>query len=265
MELKTFKNVVSQIKGARTLIAFGLGEPLLNKDLPEMIEYAHSREIPEITFTTNGIALKGELLERVAKLPLTEISVSLHSPDPEIHRQIVPGADLNAILANLRRLKEISNIGIKINSVMMKLNYDTVFDMPKLIAENGFDRWDFYMVRGVTEFAKEQELPRTKEFATKVYEKAKAACEKYGVNIVEAYPSTWWNECTAPFFDAYVNYKGELAPCCTLPQIGLEPIGDLKKAWNGKAMREWRRRLVNNDPPHPLCREICLKYQHGHS
>jgi MoaA/NifB/PqqE/SkfB family radical SAM enzyme len=260
MELETFKRVVDQLRGVETLIAFGLGEPLLNPALPEMIEYAHAHGVPEITFTTNGIALKGELLERVATLPVTEISCSIHSPDPEIHRQIVPGADVEKIVPNVRWLKENSDIKIKINSVMMKLNYESVFDMPKLVAENGFDRWDFYMVRGITDFSKEQELPRTQEFATEIYSRMKKICEENGVNIVEAYPSTFWNKCYAPFFDAYVNYKVELAPCCTLPQIGLEKIDSFRKSWNGKPMRKWRKALMNNKPPHPYCQEVCLKY-----
>ena len=75
--------------GVRFVLVQG-GEPLLRRDLPEILEDLSALGF-QLTLITNGTKLTAHLVERLGRLPLA-ISVSLDTLDREQYRQIC-GAD----------------------------------------------------------------------------------------------------------------------------------------------------------------------------
>ena len=75
--------------GVRFVLVQG-GEPLLRRDLPEILEDLSAMGF-QLTLITNGTKLTTHLVERLGRLPLA-ISVSLDTLDREHYRQI-RGAD----------------------------------------------------------------------------------------------------------------------------------------------------------------------------
>jgi MoaA/NifB/PqqE/SkfB family radical SAM enzyme len=76
------------------------GEPLLGKDLPAIIEHAHSRNIA-VSFPTNlSVKLGGEKLERLVRSGVDAIYVSVDGACEETYRRYRVGGDAIADLRN---------------------------------------------------------------------------------------------------------------------------------------------------------------------
>ncbi len=258
MPVPLFEEIVSQFGGYEMLNASGIGEPLLHPHISEMVNFAN--EYLPVTFVTNGTLLKGKMLDKVASMPLAEMSCSVHSASPKTHREIMPGADLNAVLKGLKYLTKNASFPIKIKTTVMSSSIHTLYRLPQLLASHDIGHMDLYPVVGFTDFAKDRRLPRVREHYKKFHNRMVALARESGIKLGPMNEALYLDECYAPWFDALITHRGNLAPCCKLMEM---PMGDgrnFDEAWNGPKMREWRRRLAKNDPPHPHCRNVCVKY-----
>ena len=68
-------------------IGFMGGEPLLRKDLPELVKYASGKGMTTAT-TSNGYLINEEKLESIMNCGLDMITISIDGPKPEIHDKI---------------------------------------------------------------------------------------------------------------------------------------------------------------------------------
>ncbi len=77
--------VVDQLDEAGvTMIAFSGGEPLISPDFWKVAEYA-SKKGMYTTIATNGTLLTKENVERLKKIGIKYVEISLDSPDPQTH------------------------------------------------------------------------------------------------------------------------------------------------------------------------------------
>ncbi|MFH1761180.1 MAG: SPASM domain-containing protein, partial [bacterium] len=63
--------------------------------------------------------------------------------------------------------------------------------------------------------------------------------------------------CNYPWLGSvFINVKGEITPCCALPEKGLENVFDvgLDQAWNGK-IRNFRKSILNGNYPVECCNQ----------
>jgi MoaA/NifB/PqqE/SkfB family radical SAM enzyme len=93
METWQIKDLIDQasLMGIPRITFFG-GEPLMRKDLLELIRYANAKGM--ITrINTNGLALNDKVVAKLKKAGLTYCDVSIDDPNPEIHDKLrgVPG------------------------------------------------------------------------------------------------------------------------------------------------------------------------------
>lgn len=64
----------------------GLGEPLLETGLPNMIQYAAEKQVANvIEVISNGILLSNEMSERIASSGLTRLKISIQGLDSETY------------------------------------------------------------------------------------------------------------------------------------------------------------------------------------
>ena len=88
-----------------TIIAFTGGEPLLRKDIFELISHVDQKKAMPILFT-NGLLLTDEVVEKLADAGLYTLFVSLDSPIPEEHDRLRgrPGL-FNIVIKGLKKMK----------------------------------------------------------------------------------------------------------------------------------------------------------------
>jgi cyclic pyranopterin phosphate synthase len=114
------------------------GEPLVRKDLPEMIErFNELPDIEDLSLSTNASQL-AKYAAVLKKNGVGRINVSLDSLNPEIFKQITQG-DLQTVIDGLMEAKRIGLSPIKINMVVMKgLNDHEISDMVNFCLEHDF-------------------------------------------------------------------------------------------------------------------------------
>ncbi len=101
-----------------TAIRFTGGEPLLRKDLPEIVEaVAHLDPRPEISVTTNGLGLRHQAT-RLADAGLDRVNVSLDTLDRDRFAAITRRDRLHDVLDGLAAAREAGLTPIKVNAVL---------------------------------------------------------------------------------------------------------------------------------------------------
>jgi len=109
MDIRLYKRIIDE--GAEhKLWAVKLsyrGEPLLHKDIIEMVYYAKKKGILDVYFNTNGMLLSEEMGEGLIGAGLDRISISVEGTDARSFEQKRIGAKFNLILRNIDAILEL--------------------------------------------------------------------------------------------------------------------------------------------------------------
>ncbi|MEE8106583.1 MAG: radical SAM/SPASM domain-containing protein [Planctomycetota bacterium] len=226
MDLAGFERFLESNPGLEFLMLFQWGEPLLVKELPEMIAAATGRGIPTM-ITTNGTLLDEMWCERLLDAGLTRLTMSVDG-DAETHEQI-RGVALEPLRQNLLRLRRMrdergATLGIDVSMV--------VNDATEAHWRTVQSDW-----AGVVD--RIQAIPQFM-----VRERKNACREPNRGSLV-------------------VLADGSVTVCCADPD-GREIVGHvdeqpLQEILNNKAMREFRRAHFSGEFPE-ICRD-CGEYE----
>ncbi len=112
MDFDLYKKIIDDCQGfpdkIRVLRLYKEGEPLVNKRLPEMIEYARkSGQFETIDFTTNGTLLNPEVNRKLVEAGLSRINISVEALDAKGYKDISNvDIDYERFIDNIRDLYE---------------------------------------------------------------------------------------------------------------------------------------------------------------
>lgn len=111
---------------AHTIIFHFQGEPLLNKQLPEMIAYAHSRRLFTM-LSTNAQTLTPELAKALLDAGLDRIIISVDGLTQETYAHYRVGGNLQKALSGMRAMADLKQ------GTLMGLPWD--FHAPEIILQ----------------------------------------------------------------------------------------------------------------------------------
>ena len=117
------------------------GEPLVRKDLFEIMAYADSLGYPW-GITTNGILIDEEVVKKMAKTHMYSVSVSIDGLK-ETHEKFrrVPGS-YEKILKGLKLMMKEPNIKVvQVTTCVNKKNIDELEEMYKMFLDMGIKHW----------------------------------------------------------------------------------------------------------------------------
>nr|BBH91853.1 GTP 3',8-cyclase [Thermogemmatispora argillosa] len=124
------------------------GEPLVRRDVPELVRRLRQIEgLRSLSLTTNGVLLK-QLAGPLAEAGLTRINVSLDSLVREKFARLTRRDQLDRVLEGLEELEKYPSIRpIKINAVAMRgFTEEEVLDFVRLARRKGYVvRWIEFM------------------------------------------------------------------------------------------------------------------------
>ena len=263
LDLEGFTEIVRQMPALRRVDLQGIGEPLLNPHLEEIIRWCNERSM-EVGFVTNGLLFDSERMESVLRAGPSFMIVSVDSVDPETFAQIRPGADINALLANIRELLrtrrrlglDAPHIGIM--SVAMKHSLGGLPAVVEAAADLGVDG---LTIKGVnTRPNPEVGGGGIDDALAKIREAGERHPDLALTIAVENARDRL--SCRWPWTSAYVTVEGELTPCCNCPDARHVSFGNVHERsfsalWNGRAYRAFRRELRDGMPD--ICRD-CPDY-----
>lgn len=120
-EILTYEEILLVVRAASELginkVRLTGGEPLVRKDLPDLIaEIWRIPGIKDVALTTNGMLLE-QYAETLYEKGLRRVNVSLDTLNPERFRQITRNGDLERVLAGIEKALEVGFDPVKINVV----------------------------------------------------------------------------------------------------------------------------------------------------
>jgi MoaA/NifB/PqqE/SkfB family radical SAM enzyme len=142
MDRKVWGKVLDELRtwtAPVTLLTHGAGEPLLYRDLSDLLRAA--KEIPQVNlgFMTNGMLLDGEWAWRLVDLQVNWLALSIDGVVPETHDHFRGRADLRLIEKNVVRLiEEKMSRGSRLPVLLFNMvGYPEILDQSRAYVE----RW----------------------------------------------------------------------------------------------------------------------------
>jgi GTP 3',8-cyclase len=120
----TVRDIANVVEAAAELgmdaVRFTGGEPLLRKELPEMIYHAkRTVGIHDVAVTTNATLLKRRLPELLGA-GLDRINISMDALDPDVFKKATNGGNIKQVWEGIEAAMEAGLSPVKINAVVMR-------------------------------------------------------------------------------------------------------------------------------------------------
>jgi len=241
-----FERVVREAGStAEHMMLIGLGEPFMDPQIFERIEFCHRHSISTL-LSTNGTFLDQRVAERVLASPLEQITLSFDGASKESFEFYRKGAKFEKVRDNFVRFAEMkhargSRLQVVVQMVRMERNAGEVADFVAF--------W-----RGV----KGVDQVRIKEDETNVmHPDAGHAADDW------KYPCHYlWR---GPM---YVKQNGDIYPCCQSYMLDGAPLGNiaeeaLESIWNGTEMQRMRRAHTGGRAGEiDICARCCTTIPH---
>lgn len=239
MDLALFKKCADEMakfpEKIKVLRFVGIGEPLLHKQIVEMISYAVKKDIAwTVELLTNGSLLTPEMSDRLIGAGLSRLVVSIQGITAEKYREVSSvDLDMEKLVENLRYFYEHrGNIRMYLKIVDIALDSDR-------------DRDKFYLLFGdITEtIGVENTVPIHEGvlYSGILKDKGKELTQ-FGFPVQDV------PVCPQPFFTMQINPDGNVVPCFSFeyPEIIGNVITESAfDIWNGGSFRKFRRKMLD--------------------
>jgi MoaA/NifB/PqqE/SkfB family radical SAM enzyme len=277
-----FLRIVDQFPEMERAVLHGIGEPLLNKDLPRMIAHLKERGV-YVLFNTNATLLNDSWSVRLIESGLDELRVSIDGANPQTYAAIRGAPLFDKVVSNLKRFIEIQrrmNVDRPRASLWMTGLRENIAELPdviRLAAQIGVP--EVYLQRMVY-YADDRSAPgmldgtqavysRVDEEIARIVNESETLAQQLDVTLRASGATTPahsihpdraarpWGGCVRPWTTAYVTANGNLLPCCIAPFATQDyaslKLGNLLKQpfdeqWNGERYQQWRTRLLSDHP-----------------
>lgn len=289
LSLKEFITIAEQFPRMQRALLHGVGEPLLNRELPKIIKYLKGRNV-EVIINSNGTLLTPEWQKNLIESGLDQFRCSIDGATDETYARIRGAALLPKLKKGLEGLIETKErLGavtprVSIWCVATRENLQELPDLLRLAAKLRVP--EVYMQRMVF-FAKapEQQYGMARDdlaiFGKEddVEDKIISDCAKLsaelGVNFlasggrdpISSFAAAReadfapWQACMRPWTTAYVTANGNCLPCCISPFATNDYesliLGNLFERpfhviWNETLYQKFRTDLLS-EHPHQAC------------
>lgn len=241
-----------------TGIGFTGGEPLLRKDIFNLIHFTKERKMAT-QLTTNGMLLSRDVCEKLVNSGLDDLGISLESHIPDIHDEI-RGTNgswqkvINGIETFIKVKKRVKgNTNITVSTVINQKNINQMEEFIEFCKEIEINNISFGVVQ--EEFAKtkikvedhnsyRQLLKSLIKYSRKRYMVDNSV--EYLKEMLRGFSSN--KPCWAGYHSIYVDCYGNIFPCFYYIEknIAIDNLKNatLKKIWSKKNYNDLRKKLL---------------------
>ncbi len=109
MSMDLYKKIIDEAVeiGVYSTKLFYVGEPLMNKNIAEMVRYAKQKGIIDVSITTNAVLLDERMSRSLIEAGLDNIAFSFDSPYKKRYEAIRVGANFEDTLQNIRKFSQL--------------------------------------------------------------------------------------------------------------------------------------------------------------
>jgi radical SAM protein with 4Fe4S-binding SPASM domain len=237
-DFELFKRIIDEVHDNTELIfPWGLGEPLINPDIFDMVSYCRDAGLYTVV-STNATLLNEERSHRLIESGLNNLIIAFDGTTPEVYEKYRKNASFTKVKKNILRFLELKR--------QMKADVFVVMQMVRL-PENQHQVADFYRmwnVDGVDEIrVKEDEIviPGVALEERVNHDRRRNPCYQLWQGPV------------------HINYEGDFRPCCHM--YNTEPVGNVRNStvfelWNSPRMVKLREAHVSGKlDDYPDCQD----------
>lgn len=275
--------LVEQFPALDRVVVHGIGEPLLNREIFDIVRYLKSR-VPLVLFNSDAISLTAPRARRLIESGLDEYRVSMDAACRATYR-LVRGVDqFDRVVGNVGRLValqgELDRATPRV-SLWFTAGRANLAELPafvRLAADLGVA--EVYVQRLVWNglgLATEYNAlhGRLREREAQLLDEAERVARAAGITMrasglttpLESFKAPGgngrpWSACQRPWTLSYVTANGNVLPCCISPWVARDyaalVLGNafatpFEAIWNGDGYRRFRETFESDAPPDP-CR-----------
>jgi radical SAM protein with 4Fe4S-binding SPASM domain len=283
LTLAEVQRLVDQFPVLERVVLHGIGEPLLNKQIFEIVAYLKTRGAT-VLFNSDAISLTQKRAAQLIDSGLDEYRVSMDAATRETYARI-RGVDQFArvirnvgYLVSLLQQQGCSRPRVSMWFTTLKTNLDELPAFIRLAAQLGVpevnaQRLVFY---GQGLAVQEQSLHRRLEECEQgLLGEAETLAQQYGITFKASGATTPiqslngaapdqrpWAGCQRPWTLSYVTANGNVLPCCISPWttksyrnlvLGNAFTTEFAHVWNGERYQQFRQDFESEVAPDP-CR-----------
>jgi MoaA/NifB/PqqE/SkfB family radical SAM enzyme len=243
-------------------ISAGYGEPLLHKDILQIIKKIKDSDLKVILFT-NGTLLTEELSKKLLMSEVDIIIFSFEGYNQEEYESIRVGASYEKVLKNIKQLIVLKKkLGFPtktiLTSTITKDNYfqkiNSLIELSKNLLVDKLEVRDTFFFNP---FANKQKRIINIKNKKKLQHDFKFLIQKaLALGLEISLPNIRIKKgvifCPDPWRALYFRKDGYVRPCCiNYKKVWSKNIfhDSLESIWNSKEMIEWRKRFLTKHPP----------------
>ncbi len=230
-----FQRVVDQVHRHMTLaVLYVSGEPLMNKNIYDMVAYASQRKLGTL-LSTNGMLLTEKASQRLIDADLDYLKVAVSGWSQDVHKIYHRGSEIGTVLDNLKRFNEMRKAkGVPMRVVLDYITFEhNLHELPRL-----------------RQFCRETGLAMTVRAGRTRFQDGIETPHGYEDHYdPKATPCDWlWNVMA-------FSWDGNALPCCEFAThaaptvMGKVADEDLSAIWNGANYQAWRRSHAGGGRP----------------
>lgn len=276
-----FRSIVDQFPVLDRVVLHGLGEPLLNKELPLMIRYLKERGT-YVLFNSNGIALTARCGQALIDAGLDEYRLSMDGATREMYARVRGVDAFDKIWRNveafviMQRQQDAHRPAVSLWFTAMRENLHELPGLIDLASKAGIR--EVYLQRLVyfeagLAAAKQALFRRSTPEEIELIHRCEQMCRERQItfkaagastpveSIVRDFGERPWAGCQRPYTLTYITSSGNVLSCCFAPfghrsareyreervlgNIFQEPIESI---WHGERYNAFRRAFESDSP-----------------
>ena len=283
LTLAEVQRLVEQFPVLERVVLHGIGEPLLNRQIFEIVAYLKAKHIT-VLFNSDAISLTQKRAAQLIESGLDEYRVSMDAATPAMYVKIRGVDQFERVLRNvgylmtLQRQQGCSTPRVSLWFTTLKANLDELPAFIRLAAQLGVPEVNAQRLvfNGYGLAVQEQSLHRhLEEREQLLIQEAEGLAQEHGI-VFKASGATTplqslhglaaeqrpWAGCQRPWTLSYVTANGNVLPCCISPWttksyrhlvLGNALTTDFAQVWNGERYQQFRQDFESDVAPDP-CR-----------
>src|SRR5947209_10182195 len=248
LSFDSFRYIVDQFPVLERVVLHGLGEPLLNKELPRMIQYLKARGT-YVLFNSNGILLNQKRGQALIDAGLDEYRLSMDGATRETYKQVRGVDAFDKIWRNVKAflwMQKEQNTTKPVVSLWFTAMRDNLHELPGLIElayENGVP--EVYMQRLVyfeegLAHSQQALFRRATREELALVRCCEQMCKERGIvfraagsvtpleSLIRDFGERPWSGCCRPYTLTYITSSGNVLSGCFAP-FGHKSAGEYKE------------------------------------
>ena len=283
LDLGRVRALVAGLPALDRVVLHGIGEPLLNRDLFDIVAFLKARGA-RVLFNSDAIGLTEPRAVRLIESGLDELRVSMDAATRATYRRVRGVDRFDRVVENVHRLVALERERggapprVSLWFTASRANLEELPDFVGLAARVGAPEVHVQRLvwNGLGLATRANSLHRALvERERGLLAEAEARARAAGIALSASGLSTPlasladgpsgarpWAGCQRPWTLAYVTANGNVLPCCISPWVARDYAGlvlgnafaePLEVIWNGERYRRFRARFESDVAPDP-CR-----------